>query len=574
MRTALATINARYAHSALALRYLKANLGELREQARIFEFVSGARTETIAEELLNYSPSVIALSVYIWNVEELTRLAGLLKTLAPEVILVIGGPEVSHETELQPIFSLCDYVITGAAEHAFARLCAQLQSGKRPMLKKIAGDSLLTEGLVLPYELYNDEDIRNRFIYLEASRGCPFKCEFCLSALDKTAVPFQMEVFLVELAKLYERGARSFKFIDRTFNLRLDDCERLLNFFLERLEQQQSADLLLHFELIPDHLPERLRGLIAKFPPGTLQFEIGIQTWNPEVQARISRRQNNEKSEANLIWLRESSNAHLHVDLIAGLPGETLESFAAGFDRLARLRPHEIQVGILKRLRGTPIIRHTAQYDLRFNPNPPYNLVSSSLIPFAEMQQIQRFARYWDLIGNSGDFARTLPWLLGINAWIRTTNRRSDLTLCPIWRAFAVDLRPYRQHLSILGASAVRTRQNLDRGNHPRSARGTASAGDRSLNSPEPASAKKRKRVGRNTGPWTLRRKRTCREPAWPIAASAFCHAARRSGAFADIAISLETWGKSWKRISNSANPKGLVIILKVECADCSTWVR
>ena len=281
------------------------------------------------------------------------------------------------------------------------------------MLKKIVGDSLLTEGLVLPYELYSDEDIRNRFIYLEASRGCPFKCEFCLSALDKTAVPFQMDLFLVELTKLFQRGARTFKFIDRTFNLRLDDCERLLRFFLECIEQQQDPDLLLHFELIPDHLPDRLRGLIARFPRGTLQFEIGIQTWNPEVQARISRRQNNEKSEANLIWLREFSHAHLHVDLIAGLPGETLESFATGFDRLVQLRPHEIQVGILKRLRGTPIIRHTAQFDLRFNPNPPYNLVASTLVPFAEMQKLQRFARYWDLIGNSGGYARTLPWLLG-----------------------------------------------------------------------------------------------------------------------------------------------------------------
>ena len=282
------------------------------------------------------------------------------------------------------------------------------------MLKKIAGDSLLTDGLVLPYRLYSDEDIKNRFLYLEASRGCPFKCEFCLSSLDKTAVPFAIDDFIVELDLLYQRGARNFKFVDRTFNLRIDDCERLLKFFLERIEKAEQAELLLHFELIPDHLPERLRGLIAQFPPGCLQFEIGIQTWNPEVQGLISRRQNNEKSEANLVWLRNHSNAHLHVDLIAGLPGESLESFAQGFDRLVHLRPHEIQLGILKRLRGTPISRHTERFNLRFNPNPPYNLLASGLVPFAEMQHLQRFARYWDLIGNSGHFANCLPWLLGL----------------------------------------------------------------------------------------------------------------------------------------------------------------
>lgn len=410
---ALATINARYAHSALALRYLKANLGALEAQTEIVEFVSGARAETMAEVLLAGSPAIIGLSVYIWNVEELTRLAALIKVLAPNVALVLGGPEVSHETNQQAIVALADYVITGAGEHAFARLCGQLLRGNRPLLKKIAGDSLLTEGLVLPYYLYNDRDIAHRYLYLEASRGCPFKCEFCLSSLDKTAVPFEMAAFLIELDKLYSRGARSFKFIDRTFNLRIDDCIALLNFFLERIEQD-GQQLLLHFELIPDHLPERLREPIARFPAGSLQFEIGIQTWNPTVQALISRRQNNDKSQANLQWLRTQTRAHLHVDLIAGLPGETLDSFAAGFDRLARLRPHEIQVGILKRLRGTPIIRHTAEFDLRFNPNPPYNLLANSLISFEQMQGISRFARFWDLIGNSGHYENSLPSLLGL----------------------------------------------------------------------------------------------------------------------------------------------------------------
>ncbi|MES2563631.1 MAG: radical SAM protein, partial [Pseudomonadota bacterium] len=152
-----------------------------------------------------------------------------------------------------------------------------------------------------------DEDVAQRFIYVEASRGCPFKCEFCLSSLDKTAWAFDLDLFLSELAALYARGARHFKFVDRTFNLKAAAGLRILEFFLERLDDS----LFVHFEVIPDHLPGSLKTAITRFPPGTLQFEVGIQTWNPAVQSLISRRQNNEASAENLAWLRNESNAHL-----------------------------------------------------------------------------------------------------------------------------------------------------------------------------------------------------------------------------------------------------------------------
>jgi radical SAM superfamily enzyme YgiQ (UPF0313 family) len=157
-----------------------------------------------------------------------------------------------------------------------------------------------------------------------------------------------------------------------------------------------------------------LKELIPLFPAGTLQFEVGVQSFNPQVQELISRRQDNDKTKENLRWLREASNAHIHADLIAGLPGETMDSFAHGFDALIALNPHEIQVGILKRLRGSPIIRHTQDYDLRFNPAPPYNILSTRDMSFDELQRISRFARYWDLIANSGRFLHSLPLILGI----------------------------------------------------------------------------------------------------------------------------------------------------------------
>ncbi len=405
----LTTLNARYIHSSLGLRYLLANLGELQNKTHIREFTIDQRPIDVAEKLLAERPRIIGLGVYIWNVEQSRQLVEIVKQVAPEVIVILGGPEVSFEWQAQPWLQQADYVIGGYADLAFARLCRDILAGTTPTERFLSAPMPRLAQLTLPYDGYNDEDIAHRLIYVEASRGCPFKCEFCLSALDKTATPFELDAFLKSMEGLYQRGLRHFKFVDRTFNLKVDNSLRILEFFLARLDDR----LFLHFELIPDHLPERLKETIQKFPPGTLQFEIGIQSLNPEVQQRISRKQDNDKSAHNLRWLREQSHAHIHADLIIGLPGEDLASFASGFDRLFAMRPHEIQVGILKRLRGSPIIRHTNKYGLRFNPLPPYDILATRDIDFAEMRRLNRFARYWDLVANSGRFKATLPLLLG-----------------------------------------------------------------------------------------------------------------------------------------------------------------
>jgi hypothetical protein len=224
-----------------------------------------------------------------------------------------------------------------------------------------------------------------------------------------------LERFLGELHTLFQRGVRHFKFVDRTFNLNIKASKQILDFFLERMVD----GLFVHFELIPDHLPDALKASIAKFPDGSLQFEIGIQSFNPEVQKHISRKQDDVQTAANLRWLREHTRAHLHADLIIGLPGETMASFGDGFDKLVKLNPHEVQVGILKRLRGTPIARHTEVFDMRYNPQPPYNILSNTHIDFATMQRLNRFAKYWGMIGNSGRFVRTLPLLLGAAPYTR-----------------------------------------------------------------------------------------------------------------------------------------------------------
>jgi hypothetical protein len=160
-------------------------------------------------------------------------------------------------------------------------------------------------------------------------------------------------------------------------------------------------------------LPEALRKVIQQFPRGSLQFEVGVQTFNPEVAARISRRQDNDKLAENLRFLREETGVHVHADLIAGLPGEDMESFAAGFDRLVGLGPQEIQVGVLKRLRGTPIVRHDREWQMVYSPNPPYEILQTGCIDFPGMQRLRRFSRYWDLVANSGNFLRSTPLIWG-----------------------------------------------------------------------------------------------------------------------------------------------------------------
>ncbi|HEY0845306.1 MAG TPA: radical SAM protein [Noviherbaspirillum sp.] len=413
MTILLSTLNARFAHASLGLRYLLANMGDLQSSTRLEEFVIGSKTTDVVEKILQHRPRIVGFGVYIWNVEETTRIVAVLKRVAPEIVVVLGGPEVSHETQEQQIAQLADYTVTGWGDVTFPKLCREILYGPKPLMKIHAGVQPPMNDIRLPYAYYTDKDIAHRNLYVEASRGCPFKCEFCLSSLDKTAWPFDLDQFLAELESLHARGARLFKFVDRTFNLNVKSSLRIMQFFLDKLAANPDDPVFAHFEVVPDHLPDPLKAAIRQFPPGTLQLEIGIQSFNPEVQATISRKQNNEKAAENIRWLCEESHAHLHVDLIAGLPGEDIESFARGFDKLIAINPHEIQFGILKRLRGTPVIRHTEPYKLVFDPYPPYTILANDRIDFADMQRLVRFARYWDMIANSGRFANTLKAVLG-----------------------------------------------------------------------------------------------------------------------------------------------------------------
>ncbi len=412
----LTTLNAKFSHAAFGLRYLFANLGELQPRAVIAEFDINLRPLDIAEMLLARKPKILGFGIYIWNVEETIEVITAIKKLRPEIKIILGGPEVSYETEGQKIVELADHVITGEADLKFAEVCRELlESGSRghssqQLPKIIAAELPDFSRIALPYEFYTEADLAHRIVYVEASRGCPFTCEFCLSSLDIPVRQVPLDKFLAAMQSLMDRGLKQFKFVDRTFNLNILTSKALLEFFLARYQ----PGMFFHFEMIPDRLPAELRAVIAKFPPGSLQFEVGIQTFNPEVGSLISRRQNYERLADNFHFLRNETSVHIHADLIVGLPGETLESFAAGFDKLIALHPQEIQVGILKRLRGTPIIRHDAEWQMVYNAHPPYEILQNKLLDFATMQRLRRFARYWDLVGNSGNFVATAPLLWSV----------------------------------------------------------------------------------------------------------------------------------------------------------------
>ncbi len=403
----LVGINARYRHTSFGLRCVKAALGPLEDRARIVEYILKSDVEQMATEVLLYQPKIVGIGVYIWNQPQALQLVACLKERAPEVTVVLGGPEVSHETLGQPIVEAADYTVCGEGEEAFRMLAESLLSGGQPTQKIVDGGLPDLEALPSPYRLYSEQDIAHRVVYVEASRGCPFKCQFCLSSLDQKVRQIPLDRFLADMEDLMERGAQDFKFIDRTFNLKLSVSLASLEFFLARVDRLRS----LHFEMIPDRLPEKLREMLAQFPPGLIQLEVGIQTFDLETAARIQRRQNYEATEANIRWLAEETEIHLHTDLIVGLPGESLECFGVGFDRLIAMGPQEIQVGILKRLKGTPIVMHDEAEEMRYNPSPPFEILSNRVLSCDEAEEMKHFSRLWDRFANSGNFVEAIPLL-------------------------------------------------------------------------------------------------------------------------------------------------------------------
>jgi len=382
----LVAINARYIHPPFGLMCLRAALGPLRDQSLIVEFTLKTSVEEMAQVVAAESPRVVGFSVYLWNKTKMEALGERLRQLCPGVILVAGGPE--------PIEGM-DGVVEGPGEEPFRALCEVMigiPEGIAPSL------------VASPYDEYTDHDLKNRLTYVETSRGCAFTCSFCTSAAHPIVKSLPIEDCLAAFEKLLARGARRIKFLDRSFNLNPARANIVLDFFLDRLKEYE---FFIHFEMVPDRFPPKLKERLARFPAGVLQLEIGIQTLNPAVTQAIQRPLNPEIVLSNLEFLTLETNVTVHVDLIAGLPGESLESFGQGFDRLWSIlgsRPgNELQLGILKRLPGTPLDADPEPGAV-FRTEAPYDLLEGPHLSRQELVLLNNMARLWERTVNRGRF--------------------------------------------------------------------------------------------------------------------------------------------------------------------------
>ena len=408
----LVAVNARYSHCSYAARSLQANLGHLAESAAILESDLDITPLQLASQIAEARPRIAGFSVYLWNVRLVEAVARILRTVAPHIRLVAGGPEITAGYSSAALF---DAVIVGEGETAFRGYCEQdgqppfdcAQGRQRPAPTVLTAEPEDTATLALPYTLYTDTDLAQRTIYGEASRGCPYACTYCTSAgTGLRLIP--PDRLLPALDSLWQRGLRRFKFLDRSFNAPAVHAAALLDFFLAHV----TPDTRLHFEINPDHLHESVASRIAAFPKGTLHLEAGVQTLNPRVAAAIGRSPDTETTLANLRFLTHGTGAVVHADLIFGLPGEDEASFASGFNTLvATCHPPEVQVNLLKLLPGTRLARDAERLGLAFNPEPPYELLRSDAMDFATLTRLQRFARCWELVHNRNRFPNAVQAL-------------------------------------------------------------------------------------------------------------------------------------------------------------------
>lgn len=400
----LIAVNARYSHSAFAARSLQANLGPLAASARILETDLDITPLQLASRIIEARPRVAGFSVYLWNVRLVEAAVRILRAVAPDLRLIAGGPEL---TAGYPQASLFDALVIGEGETAFRTFCEKHlspPSALRPPPFVLRPSPEDPSRLILPYSLYTDADLARRTVYVEASRGCPYTCAYCTSA-DTGLRLFPLERLLPAFDTLWQRGLRRFKFLDRSFNAPASHASALLDFFLARA----TPDMRLHLEINPDHLHDSVSARLAAFPAGTLHLEAGLQTLNPQVAAVIGRSADTAGTLANLRFLTRQTGATVHADLIFGLPGEDEPSFIRGFNTLfAECDPPEVQVNLLKGLPGTRLVSDAARFGLVFNPEPPYELLRSDVMPFDALIRLQRFARGWELVHNRGRFPHTV----------------------------------------------------------------------------------------------------------------------------------------------------------------------
>jgi len=420
MKTILTTLNAKYIHTSLALRLLYVATKD-KFDISFKEYVIKNDLQLVSDELIAEKPEVIGISVSIWNVKQTEQLVRLLKEKNPELVIILGGPEVTYDSEYYLNRLPVDYIIKGEGEFVLGELLEALQQRKPAIIPGVSSrehsDQLIVkadlkrlEQLPSPYMLEEDKDLHtNRIVYFETSRGCPYQCLYCLSSLEKGVRYYSNDYIRKNLEYLLSAPTRQIKFLDRTFNLRPEHTFFIFDFLINNYRPNLSCQFEIYADLLPD---EMIRYLNDRLPANYFRFEIGIQSTYEPTNKAVKRKQNFPLLSDNIRKLMQGGKIDLHLDLIAGLPHETGERFIRSFNEVFELRAKEVQLGFLKMLRGTELRKNAGKYQYEYDPEAPYEIKSNESVSQEELQRIREAEHALEKYWNSGRFRQTMSALI------------------------------------------------------------------------------------------------------------------------------------------------------------------
>ena len=418
MKFLLVAVNAKYIHSNPAVYSLKRFAGEYTDAVEIAEYTINNRMEDILEDIYRKKPDAIGFSCYIWNIGMVEKLMGELHKLLPKLPVFLGGPEVTYDADkLLRKYPYLTGIFIGEGEATFAQVVKYYVKKSPEFLEDIPG-LMLRSGMTperkplnltdVPF-LYDDmAPFTNRIIYYETQRGCPFRCSYCLSSIDKTVRFRDIEVVQRELAFFLEKKVKQVKFVDRTFNCNHDHAMAVWQYLYEH----DNGVTNFHFEIAGDILREDEIALVAKMRPGLVQFEIGVQSTNTDTLREIRRVMDIEKLKQVVAALKAAHNVHIHLDLIAGLPYEDYDSFARSFDDVYAMEPEQLQLGFLKVLKGSYMAEMAESYGLVYTDYAPYEVLYTNWLSFTEICRLKRIEEMVEIYYNSGQFAHSLPVMI------------------------------------------------------------------------------------------------------------------------------------------------------------------
>ena len=411
-------LNSKYIHSSLAPWYLKSAVSDLDLNIRVEEHTVNEDIGTVLSDILEFSPEVLAISVYIWNVEYTYKLIEKVKAELPLVKIVLGGPEVSYNP--REVLEKCnaEYVICGEGERPFFALCEHLFFGKvlysAGISYRKSNEFFVSQpyiGSGTPKSPYTDDyfaALNGRIAYFESSRGCPYSCAYCLSGRKEGIRFFDLDYVKDNIIKLANSGANTIKFVDRTFNADRSRAAEIWSFIISESGVSFPSDVCFHFELSGDLIDDTTIELLKSAPKGLFQYEIGIQSFCAKTIECIHRVTDSDKLKNKIKQLVSMENAHIHTDLIAGLPHEGYESFIDSFNEAYSLGADMLQLGFLKILHGTELEEKAKEYGLKFSLTPPYEVYETPWLSSIEMAELKKVDKALDRLHNSGRFRRTL----------------------------------------------------------------------------------------------------------------------------------------------------------------------